>query len=167
MECRGTAKTQSCFIEHLGIPTLAALRQAMDAMEDMNMKGRVQLIISGGVRTGADVAKALAMGADAVSIGQGVLIALVCSDSWVNKSGAHIAAEEDWHCAWLLQSLPYRKIPSWNHYPGYCSGTSPHTKSRRQEGKNYLNTLVMELTTIARACGKIMYITSNWKVWLP
>jgi len=58
----GTAATQTCFIEHVGIPTLAALRQAVDALEDMNMKGTVQLIISGGIRTGADVAKALASG---------------------------------------------------------------------------------------------------------
>ncbi|MGE8474968.1 MAG: FMN-binding glutamate synthase family protein, partial [Paraburkholderia hospita] len=64
----GTAATQTCFIENVGIPTLAALRQAVDALEDLNMKGQVQLIISGGIRSGADVAKALAMGADAVAI---------------------------------------------------------------------------------------------------
>jgi glutamate synthase domain-containing protein 2 len=79
----GTAATQTVFIENVGIPTLAAVRQAVEALEDMNMKGTVQLIVSGGIRTGADVAKALAMGADAVSIGQGVLMSLGCnSDSW-------------------------------------------------------------------------------------
>ena len=67
----GTAATQKVFIEHVGIPTLAAVRQAVEALEEMNMLGAVQLIISGGIRTGADVAKALALGADAVSIGQG------------------------------------------------------------------------------------------------
>src|SRR5690349_13978659 len=80
----GTAATQTVFIEHVGIPTLAAVRQAVDALEDMNMKGKVQLIVSGGIRTGADVAKALAMGADAVSVGQGALLALGCnSDTYV------------------------------------------------------------------------------------
>jgi len=69
----GTAATQTVFIEHVGIPTLAALRQAVDALEDLNMRGTVQLIISGGIRSGADVAKALAMGADAVAIGQGAV----------------------------------------------------------------------------------------------
>src|ERR1044071_1926607 len=69
----GTAATQWAFIEHVGIPTLAAVRQAVDALEELNKKEEVQLIVSGGIRTGADCAKALALGADAVSIGQGVL----------------------------------------------------------------------------------------------
>src|SRR5438067_1417761 len=72
----GTAATQQVFIEHAGIPTLAGLRQAVEALEEMDVLGQVQLVVSGGIRTGADVAKALAMGADAVSIGQGTLIAL-------------------------------------------------------------------------------------------
>ena len=58
----GTAATQTCFIEHVGIPTLAAVRQAVAALEDLDMVGKVQLIVSGGIRTGADVAKALALG---------------------------------------------------------------------------------------------------------
>ena len=71
----GTAATQTCFIENVGIPTLAAVRQTVDALEDLNMKGTVQLIVSGGIRSGADIAKALAMGAVAVAIGQGMLMA--------------------------------------------------------------------------------------------
>ena len=127
MECRG-ATSQSCSVEHVGIPTLAALRQAVDALEDMDMKrGTVQRsFILGGIRTGADV-KALALGAGAVSIGQGVLIALGCNgDGWVNESSVHIAAEEDYlaldtalgycnHCHagnTRLESLP--RILFWN-----------------------------------------------------
>ena len=72
----GTAATQNVFIEHVGIPTLAAGRQAVEALTEMDMHRKVQLIVSGGIRTGADVAKALAMGADAVSVGVAALIAL-------------------------------------------------------------------------------------------
>src|SRR5947208_14176551 len=72
----GTAATQDVFIEHAGIPTLAATRLAVDALQELGMHREVQLIISGGIRTGADVAKALALGADAVSIGTGVIIAM-------------------------------------------------------------------------------------------
>src|SRR5437899_4301572 len=55
----GTAATQQVFIEHAGIPTLAALRQAVEALEELKVVGDVQLVVSGGIRTGADVAKAL------------------------------------------------------------------------------------------------------------
>ena len=92
----GTAATQTVFIEHVGIPTLAALRQAVDALEDMNMRGKVQLIISGGIRTGADVAKALAMGADAVAIGQGILYSLGCNSATYIHQGEHLSAEAEY-----------------------------------------------------------------------
>jgi glutamate synthase domain-containing protein 2 len=154
----GTAATQTVFIEHVGIPTLAALRQAVDALEDMNMRGKVQLIISGGIRTGADVAKALAMGADAVAIGQGILYSLGCNSSTYIHQGAHISAEADYAALGTA--------------PGYChhchTGKCPVGVTTQDEileqrlepltgakrVRNYLKTLNMELTTVARACGK-------------
>ena len=67
----GTAATQEVFIEHVGIPILAAIPQAVESLQELGMHRRVQLVVSGGIRSGADVAKALALGADAVSIGVG------------------------------------------------------------------------------------------------
>ena len=154
----GTAATQTCFIEHIGIPTLAALRQAVDALEDLDMKGKVQLIISGGVRTGPDVAKALAMGADAVAIGQGVMIAMGCNGDTYFQNGEYHSALDDYAAQGTA--------------PGYCHHchigkcpvgitTQDEILEQRLEPamgakhlKNYLKTLNMELTTIARACGK-------------
>src|SRR4030095_4879050 len=72
----GTAATQEVFIEHVGIPTLAAVPQAVQALAELGVHRKVQLIVSGGIRTGADVAKALALGADAVAIGTAMLIAM-------------------------------------------------------------------------------------------
>jgi glutamate synthase domain-containing protein 2 len=154
----GTAATQTVFIEHVGIPTLAAVRQAVDALEDMNMKGEVQLIVSGGIRTGADVAKALALGADAVSIGQGALFALGCNSDTYVQNGEHRLAIND-----------YERIGT---RPGYChhchtgkcpvgittqdeilqERLEPEVGARRL--RNYVKTMNMELTTVARACGK-------------
>jgi glutamate synthase domain-containing protein 2 len=154
----GTAATQWAFIEHVGIPTLAAVRQAVDALEDMNKKEEVQLVVSGGVRTGADVAKALALGADAVSIGQGVLVALGCNSSTYVHEGRQTSAAAD-----------YRKLgtaPGFCHHcqTGQCpvgvTTQDPILEQRLQPDvgarrvRNYLNTLNMELTMIARACGK-------------
>lgn len=154
----GTAATQTVFIEHIGIPTLAAVRQAVDALEDLNMVGKVQLIVSGGVRTGADVAKALAMGADAVAIGQGVLMALGCNHETYFQNGEHHSALTD-----------YEKLGT---APGFChhchtgkcpvgvTTQDPVLEQRLQPEvgarhlRNYFKTLNMELTTIARACGK-------------
>jgi glutamate synthase domain-containing protein 2 len=154
----GTAATQTVFIEHVGIPTLAALRQAVDALEDLNMRGTVQLVISGGIRSGADVAKALALGADAVSIGQGMLMALGCNSDSYFRDGAHHSALADY------AALGTR--------PGYChhchTGRCPvgvttqdaeleqrlEIEVGARRARNYLKTLTMELTTLARACGK-------------
>jgi len=154
----GTAATQTCFIEHVGIPTLAALRQAVDALEDLNMRGQVQLIVSGGIRTGADVAKAIAMGADAVSIGQGVLVALGCNSETYLQGDRQISAVADYH--------RLGTAPGFCHHchTGQCpvgvttqdavleQRLQPATGARRV--RNYLKTLTMELTTLARACGK-------------
>ncbi|MDG2405198.1 MAG: FMN-binding glutamate synthase family protein, partial [Paracoccaceae bacterium] len=76
----GTAATQDVFIENVGLPTIACIRPAVQALQDLGMHREVQLIISGGIRTGADVAKAMAMGADAVAIGSAALIALGDND---------------------------------------------------------------------------------------
>jgi glutamate synthase domain-containing protein 2 len=154
----GTAASQQVFIEHTGIPTLAAVREAVDALEEMGMKHQVQLIVSGGIRSGADVAKALALGADAVSLGQAVLIALGCNSAWPADGGVHQDVTED-----------YTRLGT---APGYChhchTGMCPvgvttqdaalETRLDPAEGarrlRNYLKVLTMELTTLARACGK-------------
>ena len=46
----GTAATQEVFIENVGQPTLACIRPAVDALQELNMHRKVQLIISGGIR---------------------------------------------------------------------------------------------------------------------
>ena len=154
----GTAATQTVFIEHVGIPTLAAVRQAVEALEELNLLGVVQLVVSGGIRTGADVAKALAMGADAVSIGQGMLMALGCNSESYVQNGKHFSAVEDY--------ATLGTVPGHCHHchTGRCpvgvTTQDPVLEQRLEPAvgarrvRNYLKTMNMELTTIARACGK-------------
>ncbi|GMQ76531.1 MAG: FMN-binding glutamate synthase family protein [Gammaproteobacteria bacterium] len=145
----GTAATQTVFIEHIGIPTLPAVRLAVEALQEMDMHRQVQLIVSGGIRSGADVAKALALGADAVSLGSSVMMALGCN----------MPIYED----------DYRALGT---APGFChmchtgrcpvgvATQDPELEARLdpEQGarrvRNYLNVLSLELQTIARACGK-------------
>ncbi|RUA01197.1 MAG: FMN-binding glutamate synthase family protein [Deltaproteobacteria bacterium] len=75
----GTGAAPVVASNHLGIPTLPALVQATRALEDMGVKEEVSLIVSGGIKDGADVAKALALGADAVALGTGAMIAMGCT----------------------------------------------------------------------------------------
>src|SRR5919112_5224476 len=148
----GTAATQDVFIEHVGIPTLAAIPQAVQALQELGVHRKregVQLIVSGGIRTGADVAKALALGADAVAIGTAALIAL-------GDNHPRYAAD-------------YEKLGSAaGFYDDYQDGRDPAGISTQDPelaarfdaelgGRrlaNYLRTMVLEAQTLARACGK-------------
>src|SRR6266508_529275 len=75
----GTGASPDLLQEHTGIPTLAAVCEARAALEEMKLYGVVQLIIAGGLRHGSDMAKALALGADALYVGTAALIALHCN----------------------------------------------------------------------------------------
>jgi len=145
----GTGATQEVFIEHVGIPTLPALRQAVEALEELGMHRKVQLIISGGIRSGADVAKALAMGADAVSIGTAALIALGCnSPKWEGdyaKLGTAAGFFDDYASGRDPAGISTQD-------PELAGRLDPVEGGRRLA--NYLSVLTLETQTIARACGK-------------
>lgn len=144
----GTAATQDVFIEHVGIPTLPATRLAVEALKDMGMHRKVQLIVSGGIRTGADVAKALALGADVASIGTAAMIALGDNspkyEKEYNKLGTSAGYYDDYQDG---------KDPSGisTQNPELSKKLDPELGGRRIA--NYLNCLTLELQTLARACG--------------
>ena len=144
----GTAATQDVFIEHVGQPTLACIRPAVQALQDLGMHREVQLVVSGGIRSGADVAKALALGADAVSIGSAALIALGDNDpKWeaeYNALGTTAGAYDDWH-----EGRDPAGITTQD--PELMKRLDPIAAGRRL--RNYLSVLTLEAQTIARACG--------------
>ena len=137
------------FIENVGPPTLACIRPAVDALQDLNAHREVQLVISGGVRNGADVAKALALGADAVSIGSAAMIAIGDNDpKWekeYQKLGTKAGAYDDWH-----EGNDPAGISTQN--PKLMKRLDPKKAGRKLS--NYLKVMTLEAQTIARACGK-------------
>ncbi len=145
----GTAATQDVFIEHVGIPTLPAVRLAVDALQDLGMHRQVQLIVSGGIRSGADVAKALALGADAVSIGTAALIALGDNspehDDEYRRLGSAAGFYDDWQAG-----LDPAGISTQDEE--LAARLDPVVGGRRVA--NYLRVLTLETQTLARACGK-------------
>ena len=145
----GTAATQDVFIEHVGQPILACIREAVRALQDLDMHREVQLIVSGGVRTGADVAKCMALGADAVSIGTAALIALGDNDPrWeaeYQKLGTTAGAYDDWHEGQDPAGITTQD-------PELMKRFDPIEGGRRLN--NYLKVMTLEAQTIARACGK-------------
>lgn len=64
-------------LDALGTPTLYALVRARQFLTEKKLTGKISLLVGGGLYTGMDFLKALALGADAVFIGTIALIALV------------------------------------------------------------------------------------------
>ncbi|MGI9408646.1 MAG: FMN-binding glutamate synthase family protein [Hyphomicrobiaceae bacterium] len=145
----GTAATQDIFIEHVGIPTLPAVREAVRALQELDMHRTVQLIVSGGIRTGADVAKALALGADAVSIGSAAMIALNCNRPLYIEDYEALGTEPG-KCAHCQTGRCPVGVATQD--PELEARLDPVFAGRRVA--NYLRVLALEAQTLARACGK-------------
>ena len=145
----GTAATQDVFIEHVGIPTLPAVRLAVDALKELGLHRQVQLVVSGGIRTGADVAKALALGADAVSIGTAALIAMGDNSPEYEQEyralGSSAGFYDDWQAGRDPAGISTQE-------PELAARFDAELGGRRLA--NYLRVLTLETQTLARACGK-------------
>ena len=73
----GTGAAPTLFRDHISIPTIPALARAR-AHLDARGRRDITLIITGGLRTHTDFAKALALGADAVAVSNSALQAIGC-----------------------------------------------------------------------------------------
>tara|TARA_Y100000590_G_scaffold118532_1_gene135624 strand:+ start:5927 stop:7225 length:1299 start_codon:yes stop_codon:yes gene_type:complete len=146
----GTGASSEILLDHSGIPTVPAIVLAREALREIGLNGKVHLIASGGIRSGADAAKALALGADAVAIGLSALIALNCNreipgSNFMKEMG--VPAGECSHC-----------------HTGKCPvgiATQDENLTKRldpDEGAervaNFLNAMTMEMSLLTRSLGK-------------
>lgn len=144
-----TGASPDALLDHTGVPTMSALCDAVRALEDMKALGEVQIVISGGIKNGVDAAKALALGADAVSIGTAALIALNCNAPMYLEDYEKLGVQPGFchHC-----------------HTGRCpvgiTTQDPELMQRLEVDDaadrvfNFLQSMTMELQMLARACGK-------------
>ena len=87
-------------LEYVGIPTLAAIVEAIEALEEINSRDKIQLVLMGGLRDGVDAVKALCLGADAVAFGTSTIIAggcIACMQCHVGQCVTGIATQDPEH----------------------------------------------------------------------
>ncbi len=87
-------------MEHVGIPTIAAIQEALDALEAIGRARGIQIVLMGGIKDGVDAVKALALGADSVGLGTSVIIAggcIACMQCHVGTCVVGIATQDPEH----------------------------------------------------------------------
>ena len=146
----GTGASSEVLIEHSGIPTVPAIVMAREALRELGLYGKVSLIASGGIRHGADAAKALALGADAVAIGIGALVALNCNrdipeSDFINEVG--VPAGQCHHCH--TGKCP---VGITTQDPELTKRLDPEEGAERVA--NYLNSMTMEMALLTPLFGQ-------------
>jgi glutamate synthase domain-containing protein 2 len=146
----GTGASAEVLLDHSGIPTVPAIVMAREALREMGLYGKVSLIASGGIRSGADAAKALALGADAVAIGIAALIALNCNreipeSDFVKEMG--VPAGQCHHCH--TGKCP---VGITTQDPELTKRLDPDEGAERVA--NFINSMTMELALLTRSLGK-------------
>jgi len=127
--------------EETGVPGIAAIRQARKALDDVGQSGNISLIYAGGIRNGGDVAKALALGADAVAIGHSSLMALNCNKDIPEADFEKEIGVEAGYC--------------YHCHTGRCPvGVATQDPVLRKRLNPDVHTLTIECQMFARACGK-------------
>jgi glutamate synthase domain-containing protein 2 len=147
----GTGAGPHVATEETGIPLMAAIPEARRALEDVGLADEIDLVVAGGIRNGADVAKCLALGAKAVAIGHSALMALNCNKEIPGvtdyEGTVGVPAGQCYHC-----------------HTGRCpvgvATQDPELRKRlvveeaSERVYNFLTAMTMELQMLARACGK-------------
>lgn len=146
----GTGASAEILLDHSGIPTVPAIVLAREALREIGLYRKVSLIASGGIRNGADVAKALALGADAVAIGIAALIALNCNRdipeaNFEQEIGLPAGSCNRCHTGKCPVGIATQD-------PELVKRLDPDEGAERVA--NFLNSMTMELALLTRSLGK-------------
>ena len=104
----GTGAAPTVIRDNVGIPIEIAIAVVDQRLRDEGIRNRASIVAAGGIRSSADVAKAIALGADACAIGTPALVALGCHVCQKCHTGS---------CSWGITTqrpeLTRRLDPEW------------------------------------------------------
>ncbi len=104
----GTGAAPAVIRDHIGIPIELAIAAVDQRLRDEGIRNQASIVAAGSIRSAADMAKAIALGADVVAIGTAALIALGCHVCQSCHTGC---------CSWGLTTqkpeLTRRLDPEW------------------------------------------------------
>ena len=129
----GTGAAPATVKDHVGLPLVYSLPRIADYLKTHDLRSKVTLVAAGGLRHPGDIAKAIALGADAVYMAGAMKIALGCK--YIRQ--CH------------LGTCPYGIA---TQDPSLRARLNVEEKSRHVA--NFINAATAEIKSIARICGK-------------
>ena len=129
----GTGAAPVLTKDHVGLPLVYSLPRIAEYIERKGLKDRVTLIATGGLRHPGDIAKAIALGAEAVYLAGALKIALGCT---------YLRRCHEGSCPYGIatQDNKLRKRLNW--------------EEGARKVFNFIHAATDEIKTIARICGK-------------
>jgi glutamate synthase domain-containing protein 2 len=128
----GTGAAPMSLIDYVGLPIQESLPIVVDTLALHGLRDRIRVIASGKLITPADVAWALAVGADFVNSARGFMFALGCIQSMRCNTN---------ECPTGITT----------HNPHLQKGLDPGEKAERV--RHYVDNMIREVAMIAHACG--------------